>query len=354
MSILSIREIHKSFGDTEALKGVSFDVSEGEIVTLLGPSGCGKSTLLAIIAGLIFPDSGEIYWDGKPMSGIPPHKRGFGLMFQDFALFPHMNVYKNIAFGLRFDRNNQENIEERVLEALDLVGLIGLEKRDISTLSGGEQQRVALARSIAPRPRLLMLDEPMGSLDRNLRERLVFELRDILQSLGQTAIYVTHDQEEAFTIADCVVLMRAGQIEQVGTPQEIYRHPATPFAARFFELMNLIPGIITKRGDKIMVSTEIGEFPIEEELQGKVTVLIRPDQSNLDTSARSTLSGLIYEKSFRGNLQRVIVDIHGKRLQFNFPSSISLPEKGEPISLRIDPQKAIQIFKETNGGWPGS
>jgi ABC-type Fe3+/spermidine/putrescine transport system ATPase subunit len=346
MSLLGIREIHKSFGDTEALKGVSFDVSEGEIFALLGPSGCGKSTLLAIIAGLIFPDSGKIYWEGESLERTPPHKRGFGLMFQDFALFPHMNVYKNVAFGLRFDRKHKNGVDERVFKAIDLVGLRGFEKRDISTLSGGEQQRVALARSIAPQPRLLMLDEPLGSLDRNLRERLVYELREILRSLKQTAIYVTHDQEEAFAIADCVVLMRAGQIEQIGKPQEIYRHPVSPFAARFLELTNILSGIVVKRGDVTLVSTEIGEFPIDDDYQGKVTVLVRPDQVNLDARGDIKLDGKIYERSFRGNLQRVIIEINGQRMQFYFPSITPLPDEGDPISLSIDPNKAIQIFRD--------
>lgn len=347
MVMLKIKDIRKSFGNKDALRGVSFDVSEGEIVALLGPSGCGKSTLLAIIAGLLVPDSGEVYWDGKPLSGIPPHKRGFGLMFQDYALFPHMNVYKNIAFGLRFD-HNQNRLDQKVVKAIDLVGLRGFERRDISTLSGGEQQRVALARSIAPEPRLLMLDEPLGSLDRNLRERLIFELREILRLLNQTAIYVTHDQEEAFAIADCVVLMREGQIEQIGTPQEIYQHPASSFVARFLEMTNLLPGVFIERDGKKLVSTIIGEFPIEEDYHGKVTLLIRPDQINLNDLAKITLIGTVFAKSFRGNLQRIVVDIKGQQLQFNFPSNTPLPEKGKTISLKIDPHKAIQVFKETD------
>lgn len=345
MSILSIRDIYKSFGDKEVLKGISFDISEGEIVALLGPSGCGKSTLLEIIAGLIPPDSGEICWKSKSLAGIPPHKRGFGLMFQDFALFPHMNVFKNVAFGLQFNRDNTDKIETKVFNALELVGLKGFEKRDISTLSGGEQQRVALARSIAPQPHLLMLDEPLGSLDRNLRERLIYELREILRSLQQTAIYVTHDQEEAFAIADCVVLTRQGQIEQIGTPQEIYNQPASPFAARFLELTNLFSGIVVKRGNETFVSTVIGEFPIYDNYQGKVTLLIRPDQINYDAGNKFMLEGDVYEKSFRGNFQRVIIEIKGQRLQFNFPSSTLLPDEGNPITLGIDPNKAIQLFK---------
>lgn len=343
--LLSIRDLNKSYGKIKALRGVSFDVSEGEIVAVLGPSGCGKSTLLAVIAGLIPPDSGEIYWEGKSLEDVPTHKRGFGLMFQDFALFPHMNVYENVVFGLRYRGNETEMIDSRVNQVLDLVGLTGFEKRDINTLSGGEQQRVALARSIAPQPRLLMLDEPFGSLDRNLRERLIFELREILSTMKQTAIYVTHDQEEAFGIADRAVLMRAGQVEQIGTPYEIYNHPISPFVARFLELTNLFPGKVVKQGYATLVSTEIGSFPIIDQFQGKVIVLIRPDRAGLGAIGEFKLEGKLLDKSFRGNLQRAVIDINDHKLKFEFPSTTQLPEKGDPISINIDPQTSIQIFQ---------
>jgi ABC-type Fe3+/spermidine/putrescine transport system ATPase subunit len=213
--MLTVSQVAKSYGDTRAVVNVRFEVGSGEIVAVLGPSGCGKSTLLELIAGLEPLDRGEILWDGESLNHVPPHQRNFGLMFQDFALFPHRNVFDNVAFGMQMAHVSQEEIQNRVHEVLNLVGLPDFGGRDVNTLSGGEQQRIALARSLAPRPRLLMLDEPLGSLDRNLRERLVRDLRQILREQHLTAIYVTHDQEEAFAIADRVVVMNAGKVEQV-------------------------------------------------------------------------------------------------------------------------------------------
>ncbi len=343
MSGLVLDNIYKSFGAVAALAGVSFDVKQGEIVAVLGPSGCGKSTLLAIVAGLEPPDRGHVLWDGNSLSGVPPHRRGFGLMFQDYALFPHMNVEKNIAFGLRFT-GEKDTEQQRVAEMLDLVGLPGFERRDVNTLSGGELQRVALARSLAPRPRLLMLDEPLGSLDRNLRERLTSDLRLILRGIHQTAVYVTHDQEEAFTIADRVVVMRAGQVEQAGTPQEIYHHPDSPFVASFVGLTNLVDGQATTAG----IETSIGKFPNPDGSSGPVTVLIRPESARISKEGCNNLVGTVIERSYRGRSTHLIIEVSGARLTFDLPSSEPVPAEGESVQVCLDDRASFQVFPGGN------
>ena len=256
--LLEISHVSKFYPGLPVLHDLSLTADEGEIVCLLGPSGCGKSTLLRIVAGLETPDAGRVSFDGQDLAGVPPHRRHFGLMFQDYALFPHKDVAGNVAFGLRMARLPASEINARVAEMLALVGLSGYEQRRVTELSGGEQQRVALARSLAPGPRLLMFDEPLGALDRALREQLMNDLRAILKQVCVTALYVTHDQEEAFAIGDRVAIMRArpdlgegGRIEQIGTPQEVYRQPANAYVARFLGFLNLIDGkVVDSEGEQ--------------------------------------------------------------------------------------------------------
>lgn len=340
---LSLIEVSKTYNHTLVLSSVTFDVREREIVALLGPSGCGKSTTLALIAGLEHADSGEILWNEESLRGIPPYERGFGLMFQDLALFPHLNVFENVAFGLRQQKLNKEMIRHQVKETLALVNLPGYERRDVSTLSGGEQQRVALARSLAPRPRLLMLDEPLASLDRTLKERLVVELREILTKMNQTAIYVTHDQEEAFMIADRVVVMRKGQVEQIGTPQEVYANPQNPFIAQFLGMNNLLKGQIVVHNQQYWLNLPIGKIRVTDQESKAVIALIRPQAARLSRGEGLVVQAKVLKRMFRGDHCQMEVDVQGQRLSFNFSFGGDLPSQNEEITLTIDPQE-IQIF----------
>jgi ABC-type Fe3+/spermidine/putrescine transport system ATPase subunit len=343
--LLQVSHIYKSFDGAPVLRDVSFDVAPSEIVCLLGPSGCGKTTLLNIIAGLEEADSGQVLLEGQDISGVPVHQRGFGLMFQDLALFPHKNVRGNVAFGLRMAGLAPQATDARVSEAMELVGLSGFEQRDVNQLSGGEQQRVALARSLAPRPRLLMLDEPLSSLDRTLRERLMNELRDILTQVGQTAVYVTHDQQEAFALADRMVILNAGRVAQTGTPPEVYRSPADAFVARFLGLTNLIEGQMLSVNGRREVSTPLGRLiaATGDCHEGQVTVLIRPDAARLVLSDSPSPSDLIVEgtlvaRSFRGGYTRIVVRVGETDLEFEMDSTTPLPSAGSPIRLSLRPE----------------
>lgn len=276
--MLELRNLFKSFGSQLVVNDISVTLAEGQTLVIIGPSGCGKSTLLSIIAGLIQPDNGEVLWNGQSLVEVPTHERSFGLMFQDYALFPHLNVADNVAFGLHAsDRLTLAS------ESLERVGLAGFEKRDVQTLSGGEQQRVALARALAPRPRLLMLDEPLGALDRALREQLTVELRELLHDNKQTAIYVTHDQQEAFGIADSVMVMRAGQIEQIDAPEVVYNTPANEWVKNFLGPGRLVEGEIGKGADgQAEISTSVGVWPLPAHAESatpgdKVVMLLRAE-----------------------------------------------------------------------------
>ena len=252
MSGLAVRSVTVTFGPVVAVDEVSLDVAPGEVVALLGPSGCGKSTLLRVVAGLEPAQAGSVAWDDVDLVGVPVHRRGFGLMFQDGQLFAHRDVTGNIDFGLRMAGMPRADRTERVAELLDLVGLTGLQQRTVDTLSGGEQQRVALARSLAPRPRLLLLDEPLSALDRSLRDRLGTELHDILRRTGTTALYVTHDHDEAFTVADRVAVMDRGRLLQTAPPQQLWRYPASAEVARFLGYRCFVPAeALAAAGDDV-------------------------------------------------------------------------------------------------------
>ncbi len=363
-AILEIRNVSKSYPGLLTLSHVSFAVAEREVVCVLGPSGCGKTTLLRIIAGLEVADAGEVWFAGRNLADVPVHQRNFGLMFQDFALFPHKNVFDNVAFGLRMDGLPEANVRARVEEVIELVGLAGFEGRDVNELSGGERQRVALARSLAPRPRLLMLDEPLGSLDRTLRERLMNELRVILKEVGATALYVTHDQEEAFAIADRVIVMNEGRKIQEGTPEAVYRHPATPFVARFLGLTNLLDGRVSVAGPPPTVSTALGPLTLNESggqpPPGQpVTVLIRPEAATLVTASGSpaagnVVEGVVTDFSFRGSYYHLALrPPQGPELTFAVESLGAPPARpGQTVRLALRPEAITLLPAPADGDQP--
>ena len=346
MALLEVSNISKKFNHEPALIGVDLSVDKGEILCLLGPSGCGKTTLLRIIAGLENADRGHVFFDGRDMAGIMPHHRRFGMMFQDFALFPHRNVFKNIAFGLEMQKLSPSEIEKRVHGMLELVSLEGFGDRRITELSGGERQRVALARTLAPRPRLLMLDEPLGALDRLLRERLLADLCLILDHAGVTTLFVTHDHNEAFAAADRVCIMHQGRVEQIDEPKKVFNHPATGVVADFLGFQNLIAAD-KDMGDKTLAVTHLGQFELEPDNireGGHFTLLILPDaavpisRKEYDKLSLNRISGRITDLFFQGSLVRLGLETHtGERLLFDFSRQVDLPVKGEPIYLAVAP-----------------
>jgi len=335
--MLTVSNIQKNYEGQPLLRQVTFDVNQDETVCLLGPSGSGKSTLLRIIAGLEEAEGGDILWKGESLSKVPAHKRHFGLMFQDYALFPNRNVAENIGFGLRMQDQPKESIQKRVQEALETINMSGFARRKVTELSGGEQQRVALARALAPEPRLLMLDEPLGALDRTLREQLSTELRRILHESKVPAIYVTHDQEEAFSIADRLLLLHDGAILQNGKPHEFYHHPRNVWVAAFFGLGNLIEGKVVGRSP-LRLKTALGtiqagcdQVPPEE--GQAATLLFRPTQAYQNPQGcENTVTGKVRDRVFQGENYRVTLQINASLPYFNIHLADPV-EIGEVITV---------------------
>ncbi len=320
--MLSVKNIEKTYEGKPLLKKVSFEVKHDETVCLLGASGSGKSTLLRIIAGLEEPEGGEVLWKNESLTKIPAHERHFGLMFQNYALFPHRNVAENIAFGLRMQGQSKDEIKGRVEDALQTIEMTGFAQRRVTELSGGEQQRVALARALAPEPRLLMLDEPLGALDRTLREQLSRELRRILRESKVPAIYVTHDQEEAYAIADRLLLLHDGIILQSGQPHEIYHHPRNVWVAEFFGLGNLIEGKVLQRSP-LKIATALGTIQAScdqspPEAGRGTTLLFRPTQAyNNAGDCVNKVSGKVLDCLFQGENYQVTLQINHEVPFFN-------------------------------------
>lgn len=306
--MLEVREIFIGYESRTVLKDISLEVGRGETVCLLGASGSGKSTLLRIIAGLEKPDRGEILWDGVDLGSTPPHLRDFGLVFQDYALFPHLDVFENVAFGLQMRRLPRDEISQRVANALDLVNLNGFDRRDINELSGGEQQRVALARALAPRPRLLMFDEPLGALDRVLREDLLNELRGILHRTEIPSLYITHDQQEASAIGDRVLILHDGSIVREGPPAEVWARPGSAWVARFLGLGVVVEGRVRAGG---RVRSDLGDFPLRcahSHREGDpVNILVRPAAHGEDTDT-TAIDGTVADVIFEQEQFRVVLD----------------------------------------------
>lgn len=340
--MLEVKDIWKNYEGQPLLKGISFSVAEGETICLLGPSGSGKTTLLRIIAGLEPPESGSVRWEGEDMAGMPVHKRRFGLMFQEYALFPHQSVAENIAFGLRMQGAARNQIDQRVSQLLEQVNMSGFSSRRVTDLSGGEQQRVALARALAPRPRLLMLDEPLGALDRTLSEQLAGELRRLLKQSAIPAIYVTHNQVEAFTVADRILLLHEGQIMQTGTPEQVYQHPACVWAAEFLGLRNLLEGEVVETRP-LCVQTMLGQFRCDSqagrslEAGDKVTLLIEPSAFRLQPADedQQAISAKVEDQVFQGEGYRVDLRYAGEK-SLRFFIDKKLPLEGE-IRFWLDP-----------------
>ncbi|MBA3307351.1 MAG: ABC transporter ATP-binding protein [Chloroflexi bacterium] len=338
--MLTVEGVNLRYGEQAVLADIDMFVAEGELVTVLGPSGSGKSTLLRVIAGLALPDRGRVLWAGRDLARVPVHERHFGLMFQDFALFPHRDVYENVAFGLRMQGADAERLAARVAEVLDLVGISGLAKRAVTRLSGGEQQRVALARAIAPSPRLLMLDEPLGSLDRAFRERLPLQLREIVRAIGASAIYVTHDQEEALGIADRTLILREGRVVADAAPDHLWAQPPTEWVARFLGFRN-VTGASVRSGQ---AATPWGTVAVPAAVpDGECRLVLRPTAFVPD--AAGEIRGLVTARLFRGDhvrLQLAVESGHAPPLEVEARWD-PLPAPGERLTLRIEPEGVLLL-----------
>mgnify|MGYP003289707515 CR=1 FL=1 len=348
--IIDLKNISVSFDDHIILDSINLYIRDGEFITLLGPSGCGKTTTLRIIAGFLQQDSGDVIFEGKNINGVPAYKRQVNTVFQRYALFPHLNVYENIAFGLRQKKWKEKDIKEKVSEMLTLVNLKGFGSRKIESLSGGQQQRVAIARALAVNPRVVLLDEPLGALDLKLRKDMQIELKNIQQKLGITFIYVTHDQEEALSMSDTVVVMNEGVIQQIGTPLDIYNEPKNAFVADFIGESNILDGIMkedfTVEFNNIKFQCVDKGFKHNE----PVDVVIRPEDIDVVAPEDGMLQGTVTSVTFKGVHYEIIVDID------NFKWMIQTTDKsevGDVIGISIDPDEMHVMKKSQYSGLYG-
>ena len=341
--LIRLRDLCMAFDDVLVLDHINLYINDSEFLTLLGPSGCGKTTTLRIIGGFTTPTSGDVTFDGVRINDVPPHKRQINTVFQKYALFPHLDVFENIAFGLRIAKVPAEEIEERVTEMLGVVSLKGFEHRKITQLSGGQQQRVAIARALVNRPKVLLLDEPLGALDLRLRKDMQIELKRIQQQMGITFIYVTHDQEEALTMSDTVVVMDKGRIQQIGTPEDIYNEPKNAFVADFIGESNILNGTMVRDNVVKMYGKEFpcvdGGFAPNE----PVDVVIRPEDIDIVPVEQGQLVGTVTNVTFKGMQYDIIVDFRGFKwlIQTTDHSPV-----GARIGVKIDPD-GFHIMKKS-------
>lgn len=341
--VIRLSGLKKQFDGEAVLKGIDLDIHDNEFVTLLGPSGCGKTTTLRIIGGFETADEGDVIFDGVRINDLPSHKRRVNTVFQKYSLFPHLNVYENIAFGLRLKKKSEKEIAQKVKEMLETVNLKGFQNRSVSTLSGGQQQRVAIARALANDPEVLLLDEPLGALDLKLRKDMQVELKNIQQKMKITFIYVTHDQEEALSMSDTVVVMDGGVIQQIGTPQDIYNEPENAFVADFIGESNILDGIME---DDYKVAFSGAEFECLDkgfDKNEKVDVVVRPEDVDIVPADRGMLKGTVSSVTFKGIHFEIIIDIGGFKWMIQ---TTDYSPVGAYVGLYIEPD-AIHIMKKS-------
>ena len=340
---IELKNITKAFGDTVVLENFNLKINEGEFVTLLGPSGCGKTTTLRLIGGFESPDEGEIFFDGKKINDVPPNKRPVNTVFQKYSLFTHMNIFENVAFGLKIKKMDKKNIAEKVKSALDMVNLSGFEKRMPESLSGGQQQRVAIARAIVNEPEMLLFDEPLGALDLKLRQEMQLELKKLQKSLGITFVYVTHDQEEALTMSDSIVVMSQGKIQQYGSPIDIYNEPKNRFVARFIGESNIYDGVMPEDRRVTFLGKTVdcvdGGFGENEEID----VVIRPEDVKIKNAGDGIRDAVVTSVVFKGVHYEMELDGGDFTM---LVQSTACREEGETVSVSFTPDD-IHIMKKS-------
>ncbi len=342
-NIIELKHVTKSFSDGfTAVEDFNLEVRRGEFVTFLGPSGCGKTTTLRMIAGFELPTTGEILLNGKSITNLPPYERPINTVFQRYALFPHMNIYENIAFGLKQKKTPKNVIERKVKKVLSLVDLEGFEDRNVATLSGGQQQRIAIARALVNEPEILLLDEPLGALDLKMRQEMQLELKDMHRKLGITFIYVTHDQEEALTMSDKIVVMSEGHIQQIGTPEDIYNEPKNAFVADFIGESNIFSGIMTGR---LKVRFCGGEFTCVDDVEEgtHITAVVRPEDVEMTAPSEGTIQGTVTSVIFKGMHYEITVQSGRNEMVIQ---SVKSAKVGERIGMRLDPDSIHIMIAE--------